>query len=478
MANWMHTRQTKFTLYVVVYTAVVLAILVGVNFLANRYNKTFDATANKRFTLSEQTEKVVKGLKQDVKLTYFDRTDRFNAAKETLERYDNLSTRLKVEYIDPDKKPMIARAAGISQTGMTIVESGQRREEAKSVTEEEITGALIRVLKGGARTVCFVSGSGERSLEESKGSGYSVLKTEIEKNNYKTKTISLIGRAEDAATPPAAVPATPVVPGGPVKVEIPKDCTVTVVGGPRFDYTQPAVDAIKAHVEGGGRMLLMLDPPLRFGKDDIAPNAALKTLVQAWGVELADNLVLDLSGVGQLVGLSEVVPLVTRYTSSPIVRDFRDVATAFPLTRSMETKTGEKSTVEGLFASSKNSFATTSLATAEIRPDPAKDKRGPLTLAAAITYRSDTGQGRVVVTGSSGWVANNIVMFNGNKDLALNMLNWLSSDEDLISIRPKDPEDRRLSMTRSQLMTVVAISQVLIPLSVIVAGVFVWWRRR
>ena len=80
--------------------------------------------------------------------------------------------------------------------------------------------------------------------------------------------------------------------------------------------------------------------------------------------------------------------------------------------------------------------------------------------------------------GSSEWVANSFLPFNGNRDLALNTMNWLSSDEDLISIRPKTPEDRKVTMTRAQMSMVRITSQFVIPLIVIVAGVSVWWRRR
>ncbi len=101
-------------------------------------------------------------------------------------------------------------------------------------------------------------------------------------------------------------------------------------------------------------------------------------------------------------------------------------------------------------------------------------------MAAAGTYNTgkQNSQGRFVVIGSSGWVSNRFIDFNGNSDLALNAVNWLSSDEDLISIRPKPPEDRRITMTRSQLSLVRATSQFMLPLIVIVAGFGVWWKRR
>jgi len=156
MSSFLKAKQTKFTAYAVVYTAVVLGALGLLNFLANRHNKSLDLTANKRFTLSDQTLKVANGLKEDVKITYFDRTSAFAApggAKDLLDRYDNLSPKISVEYIDPEKKPTVARAAGVRNFGTTFIETMGRKEEAKSVTEEELTGALIRSLKGGARTI-------------------------------------------------------------------------------------------------------------------------------------------------------------------------------------------------------------------------------------------------------------------------------------------------------------------------------------
>src|SRR5438067_5644191 len=144
---WMKTRQTKYTLYVVVYLVVILAILGAANWLANGHNKSFDSTSNKKFSLSDQTIKVVKGLKQDVTITDYDKTDKFTTARDLLDRYANLSSKLKVAYVDPDKKPQIVKAAGVRTYGQIRVNSGSKTEEAKSLTEEEINGALNRALK-------------------------------------------------------------------------------------------------------------------------------------------------------------------------------------------------------------------------------------------------------------------------------------------------------------------------------------------
>src|SRR4051794_11378993 len=109
--GWMKTRQTKYTAYATVYILIIIAVLVMANFLAQRYNKSVDTTANKQFSLSDQTLKVVKGLGQDVQLNYYDKTSTFTDprgnVRDLLDRYANLSPKVHVNYIDPDKKPQL-----------------------------------------------------------------------------------------------------------------------------------------------------------------------------------------------------------------------------------------------------------------------------------------------------------------------------------------------------------------------------------
>jgi len=191
-------------------------------------------------------------------------------------------------------------------------------------------------------------------------------------------------------------------------------------------------------------------------------------------------LILDLNPIGQLFGLGPQVALVINYASHPIVREMKGFATGFPLSRSLDVKTGSKTSVQKLFDSSESSLATDKLSSPKIDPSDPKNKKGPLTIAAAGTYNNgkENSQGRFVVIGSSEWAANSYLGFKGNRDFALNTMNWLSSDEDLISIRPKEPEDRRITMTNAQFRWVLISSQFILPLVVIFAGISVWWKRR
>jgi ABC-type uncharacterized transport system involved in gliding motility auxiliary subunit len=453
----LQARQTKYAAYAACYVVLVVAILVVANVLANRHNKTYDSTASKRYSLSEQTAKIVKGLNQPATITYYDQSTRFEQAKDALDQYANLSPKVRVSYVDPDKNPELAADVKGKAFGTAIVQIGDRKEEAKSLTEEGITGAFIRDLKTSVRTVCFVEGSGEHQIEDSDRNGYSRLKDLLGQDDYQAKSINLVSKAE-----------------------VPSECTVLVAGGPEAAYLEPEAEAIKKYVEDGGRALILLDPPLKMGRLDIADNEALDKVLEGWGVTPEKNLILDLNPIGQVMGLGPQVALVTSYDSHAIVDDLKRHATGFPLARSLDTKNGDKTTVQKLFSSSESSLATAKLSSPAFDPNDPKNIKGPLVLAAAGTYNTgkENSQGRFVVVGSSDWAANSFIGFNGNRDLALNAINWLSSDEDLISIRPKDHEDRRITLTQAQMRWLRISSQFLLPLIVVIGGVSVWWRRR
>src|SRR5437016_4482826 len=120
---WLSARQTRYTAYASVYVLVVLAVLVVVNFLANRYDKSYDSTANKQFSLSDQTIKMVKGLPRDVHFTYFGDSNTFGGARDLLERYSSLSPKLHVDYVDPERKPSIAKQAGYRSDSPVVIDS-------------------------------------------------------------------------------------------------------------------------------------------------------------------------------------------------------------------------------------------------------------------------------------------------------------------------------------------------------------------
>ncbi|HCC57178.1 MAG TPA: hypothetical protein DEQ47_07920 [Solibacterales bacterium] len=441
----MPARQTRYGAYLFVYIVVVLAVLGAVNYLANQNDKSYDTTSNKRYSLSDQTKKAVANLKNDVTFDYVNRASGFPEAKTTLDRYQALSHKITVNYIDPVKSPDRARAMGIRTIPTLVVTNGTRHEEAKSLMEDEVTGALIRSTKNGPRNICFVNGSGEHRLDDTEGNGYSGLKDALEHNNYTTRVISLIE-----------------------KPEIPKDCNVTVIAGPHADYAEPMVNAVKNYVTAGGHAFFLLDPPTKGFTGD----PSLSKLLAEWGVTPEADLVLDLSATSAYFG--EAVPFAVKYQPHPIVNG-TDVATAYPLARSLDVKAPSQI----LFTTSADSYAVTHFES-PVKLDPKTARKGPFTLGAAGTVGSGPTQGRFVVIGSSSAAANQILGVRqvGNRDLILNTFNWLTADEDLISIRPKDPDDRRINLSGRQLATLFYLTLIALPLIIIGSGFMTWWKRR
>jgi ABC-type uncharacterized transport system involved in gliding motility auxiliary subunit len=449
-------RQARYGATASLYTIIVIAALVIVNWLGNRYNKTYDVTSNKRYTLSQETQRVVKGLKQDATITYIDKASGFNTAKAMLDRYANLSPKVHLQYIDYQKQPTLARQYGLRYAGTAYVEVGPRREEAKAITEEGLTGAFLKDLKG-VRKVCFVTGSQEHALDASDSNGLSQFKTLVERDNYQSQSITLLD-----------------------KTAVPSDCNVLAVAGPQTDYTANEVSAIKSYVENGGRAFILLDPPLDFSREHVSENAALVNLLAGWGVTPAKDLVLEQNPMGQLFGFGPEIPLVSSYDSHPIVSDLKSSFTGFPVARSLDIKNTDKVTNQKLFSTSDRAIATTKLTTNEVNPSDPGNKKGPFALGVAGTYNTGKANnpGRFVVVGSSGFIGNGMLGFQSNRDLALNVVNWLSSDEDLISIRPKEAEDRRLNVTQRQMNTFAYFDLIGIPLLIIIAGVTIFLKRR
>ncbi|TAM80877.1 MAG: hypothetical protein EPN47_13405 [Acidobacteria bacterium] len=435
------------------YTLIGIAIIVLVNWFVNNHDKSWDLTPNKEYSLSPQTSKILKGLKQDVAIYAFDRKDAFSKRRDLLGEYESGSNHVAVHYVDPDRDPALAKQYGIQSYGTIEVVSGARHFQAQNTDEEGVTNALIRVLMG-EKTIYFMDGHGERSIDDTGRDGFQNLKNELGNESYEVKTLMLLQ-----------------------KNEIPANCEVLVIAGPKHDYLAPEIDTISKYIEGGGRVLFMLDPGVKL------PN--LSKMLNGWGVTLRDDLVVDLNPVARLFGTTPVMPLIIKYGSNTIVEPLQRTATLFPLSRSIEIGKDAKGTPpEMLCQTSDDSFGVAgfnpSMQQISSRPRPG-DVKGPLTVAVADTIGGQDGkksEGRLVVTGTSLLGANAYLGFQGNKDLVMNMVNWLSAEESLISIRPKTQDQQALNMTQRQMGQLLYLGVFGLPLIIILAGAGVWWRRR
>jgi ABC-type uncharacterized transport system involved in gliding motility auxiliary subunit len=473
-------RQLKYGGNTFLLVAAVLGILVFANYFVSRHTKRFDLTKDQRFSLSDQTKKVVGGLKQEIKLVYFQRSRDMARGQDRLKEYQALSPRLKAEYIDPVQSPAKAQAYDVrGPWPILVVERGEKRERVTNDGEQDITNALIKITRDSKKTVCLLEGEGERSGEDSGERGFSGVKSSLTKALYEVKSVFLMREKT-----------------------VPKDCTILIVGGPEKDLLPETTAAIKDFVKGGGKALVMVEAELK----EHYPN--LVALLKGWNIEAGNDVVVDVSGMGQLFGFSELAPLAIEYPYHAITKDFR-LPTLYGGARSVEAGKGS---VEGVSASdlvktSAQSWAESDLTLkGSIKYDEGKDRKGPVALAAVATVKgpapapspspSPSGspspaaspapaeeepkapEGRVVAVGDADYASNSLLGFQGNQDFFLNTVAWLAEDADLISIRPKEPENQALFLDRQKQQNVAWAALVLIPGFFVVAGVASWWRRR
>jgi ABC-type uncharacterized transport system involved in gliding motility auxiliary subunit len=435
------------------YTLIGVALIALVNWFVNSHDKRWDMTPNKKYSLSDQTRKILRDLSRDVTIYAFDRERNFGERKDVLGMYASASNRLKVKYVDPDRQPALAKEYGVRSYGTVVVSAGERHMEAQGDTEEGITNALVRVLKG-QRMACFIQTHGERNLDGTERDGYDHFKKQLGDENYQTQTLPFLQ-----------------------KMEIPKDCTMAVIAGPQNDYLPPEIDVIHKYLQDGGRALVMLDAGVEL------PN--LTKLLSDFGATARNDLVIDENPVAQIFGTEPYMPLIVKYGTNPIVQPLNGRATLFPLSRSFEVSKESKSGVsaDSLCDTSSDSYDVKDWnpKIKEIKFEPGKDLKGPLAVAVAGTVSGGgekKTEGRFVAMGTSLVAANSFLNFQSNRDFIMNSINWLSADEDLISIRATPPESQHLNMNAEQMRRVLILGVFGIPLLIVLAGVLVWWERR
>jgi ABC-type uncharacterized transport system involved in gliding motility auxiliary subunit len=471
-------RQARYGTLSAASILVVLAILVAINWISNRQNKRWDLTAGGSFTLSDQTRKVLETLPDTVSVKVFAKGEDFQRFRDRLEQFQYASKKVSVEYIDVYKRPALADQYKIQQEGTVVFEHRGRVERATNDGEQDLTNALIKAVQGKEKTVYFVQGHGERDTAGSdRRTGYSGIAQALQIDNFKVDKLALAQQKT-----------------------VPEDASVVVIAGPQADYLPEEIAMLREYLKRGGRLLFLLDPPAR---PDAPPLTNLVALLREWAIEAGNDIVVDVSGRSDEPSVPVAMP---PYPAHPAVERFA-LFTVYPVARSMSPVSGgvDGRTAQPIVETSPRSWAETDiktlLTTGRLPPDAAKgDKTGPIAIASAVSAaapdapappKPDTlvetkdkeeeakkPETRVVAFGDSDFASNGFLGAVGSRDLFMNVTNWLAGQENLIAIRPREAQDRRLSMTADQQRFMMLLTIFIIPGLILLAGVQAWWRRR
>lgn len=454
--KWVYGFNTIFS------SIVFLAILVVVILIAERNPWRVDLTESQSFSLSEQTGNILKGIDRPLAIKCFystaapDQMQGKDKTKDLLDTYRYHSRNISYEFIDPDLQPEVARRYDVKTYGTLVIEGYDKKQVVQTPSEENITSAILKLSRKEQKKIYFLTGHGENSFTGPERESYSAARTALEKNYYQVAEFNLLQQPD-----------------------VPADAAAVVVAGPRKPIPDREREVLKAYLERGGKLFVMVDPLTATGLEDF---------LKGFGVQVGNDVVVD--KLSRLFGASEQVPVVIEYGRHKIASNF-NLPTFFPDARSVvpAKEPGEGVQVQTLASTSPNAWAERNiemLKGGEAAFDEAADMPGPVPLVVVVDVSSRKKDqapdaprdGVLVVAGDSDFASNPYFGLYGNGDFFLNTINYLADEADLITAKPRRDPSSPVLLTRGQASAMFWIVLVLVPLAVLVSGALVYRARR
>ena len=465
--NFFASRQLRYGTNVTLSIIGVIGIAVFVNIIvAQRFDYKYDLTELRENSLSDSTLKILKSLDKQIDvIAFFSDSTSQNAVRtlDKLELYQResefISFSIKNPYIDThlvDSKLV---------DGTIVFSTNERKEEVTIVSEQKFTSAILKLIQNRTKKIYFLEDHGEHKIDDLYDSGLSKLKTELENHNYEPNSLSFL-----------------------IEQDIPNDCDLLVIAGPTYPFSQKDIGRIDKYLANYGKLLILFNP----SKETEDVNDGLVQLMSKWGVSVGNDLVLDKVAQAIMLGPSAPFP---NFEFHEITRPLTGHRLAFPNTRSVTPINNSKSELIIKSLAKTASPITVSWAERGRNPDgkfssdgytPDQDLPAPVSLAVAVEKivdsedetSSEMNHTRIVVFGSTQF-AMNYYWGESNGILLINSINWLTEDGDLIAITEPDKSKQTLRrMTIQEANLVQLISLFLIPISVFIGGIVVWWQRR
>lgn len=434
---------------------VVLALLAWISQL---YPLSIDMSSNQRNSLSGETARLLQNVDQPLEITLF--ITPINERKSSLEklfaRYQRLQPALRVQTLNPDLYPELLRRHDIRYDGEVLLEYGGRQEKLTQVSETSVSNAIQRLLRQGERWLVFLQGHGERNPYSEANHDYSLFATQLAGKGYIIENLALsqVG-------------------------SIPDNTDVLVLASPAVALLPGEVELLQQYIDGGGNLLWLADPEQAF--------EGLELLAESLASGFVPGIIVDPSS--QLMGLDRIdFALIGEYPRHPITRNL-DSLSLFPRAQGIEFYGAEDWQRQNFLQSSERSWNETGAQQGEIDNGPVyngdndDETSGPLTIGMSLARsRQDDGaqlrEQRAVIVGDADFLANTYLGNGSNLDIGLNLVNWLSHDDQLLSISPKPAPDTRFELSPAAQMTIAVFFLLALPIGLLASGLRIWLKRR
>jgi ABC-type uncharacterized transport system involved in gliding motility auxiliary subunit len=453
---WWRQRSVQVSSNALLTTLAVVVILGGINFLAVRAPNQIDFTETQQFSLAPQTKQLVNALKQPVKVMVFN-NQADPQQRSLLEQYRRENAeRFSFEFIDPQAQPGLAQKYKIRTLGETVLETGERTKTLEgALTEPNLTPAIASLMRDRKVNAYLMQGHGEAPINGAQGNLDEAV-AELKKRDFNVSVLNLLEQKQ-----------------------IPADANILIIPGPKRPFLAPEVKLLETYLNQGKALMLMLDPGVQAGLDD---------LLKSWGITLDKRIVVDASGSGQMMGLGPAIPLVLQYGDHPITKDFAQGPSFFPLVQAITVKppSADYQSTD-LLITGAQSWAEADPNQENLQFNAKRDRQGPLTIGVAITHKLPTTAkstessptAKMVVIGDSDFATAGPFSKGLNGDVFLNSVTWLGSGQDdaSLSIRPKEQKDRRLELNPTNWRILILLG-LLLPLAAFGTATYLWWKRR
>jgi ABC-type uncharacterized transport system involved in gliding motility auxiliary subunit len=439
-----------------------LGILVVINYLVYKNTKRWDLTADQTNTLSKETLDVLSNLSGTVIAKAFYTADATLAsskedAKSLLDLYVYEGDgKFQYEFIDPNKDPVSAQEAGVTRDGSVVLYMGTSKQPVTSVSEQELTGAMVRLMNPGTHVVYFLTGHGEFPIEGGGGQTYSQLITALESKNYTVSSLNLLATQQ-----------------------IPQDASVIVIAGPQKPISVSEVSLLDGYLKNGGSMVVMEEPTL-LTQSGNPPDPLLNYLAETYGIVLGNDIIVDVTGDQSLQQPLVVIGIPN--SQHAITQGLVQTATGFPTARSVtaDDSLGKEYSKTNLVSTVEQSWGETDMTSVQNQTyefNQGMDIPGPVSLGVATEGISNNT--RLVVFGDADFALDINFGFYGNQDLIVNSIDWAAKEDSLINLTPKTTVDRYLVQPTPYMLGMILLgSLVILPGMVIVAGIATWLMRR
>lgn len=456
-------RKLKQGSWAILLTLGVIGLSVLTYYFLYKKHWRLDLTEKQELSLSQQTKDVLKNLKDPMTITAFfgpgeDLDDVYirRRVDDILREYAARASKIDYHMIDSTVDIAKATQFQIHTDGTIVFQAGKNRKDIyKSqlfdfsdmsdsslplfTGESQFTNAILKVFQTTQKTICFLEGHGERSVQDSNPEGLTSFKNELTNNNYEIESVSFTKNQE-----------------------VPTRCAVLVVAGPKRAVTEPEDKAISAWVEKtSGKVLIFIEP--------LVENPLPKTL-SLLEVIPQDDLVFDPER-HFLVGPQYPAPVLIPH---PITKD---IVGEDPVLFSARSLSSSNESLSEILQTSPKAWGETELKSGS-KPEfnEGKDHKSPLTLGFAIEDKDKNP--RAVVVGDVDFAANALMGAPGNMDLVMNMVGWLVNDKDQVTIRPQRPDYRNITLTAGKAKLISWFTQLIYPLIILLGIGSYWFRRR